>query len=126
MSSCNSNVGRVRGFQGDVHYVSLSSKDGCVAKTVVIHEVMHVIGFEHEHRRPDRDKYVKIYNSNIQPSRLFYFQFQIFYSIFLKINKRINADYQFAYAKTDASEYKIINSYDYGTQMNVSQSIKIR
>ena len=31
---------------------------------------MHVIGFEHEHQRPDRDQYVTIYNDNVQPGIL--------------------------------------------------------
>uniref|UniRef100_H2YLP5 Metalloendopeptidase n=1 Tax=Ciona savignyi TaxID=51511 RepID=H2YLP5_CIOSA len=39
---------------------------GCVAKGIVLHEFMHVVGFQHEHSRNDRDRYVQIVRQNIQ------------------------------------------------------------
>lgn len=39
---------------------------GCVAKGIAAHEFMHVVGFQHEHSRSDRDRFVKIMTSNIQ------------------------------------------------------------
>ena len=29
----------------------------------VQHEVLHVLGFGHEHQRPDRDEYIKVYKN---------------------------------------------------------------
>ena len=39
---------------------------GCMDVATVVHELMHAIGFIHEHSRPDRDRYVKVDLSNVQ------------------------------------------------------------
>ena len=62
---CSSNVGRVGGRQ----YVSLSSASRCVYTPVVIHELMHAVGFHHEQSRTDRDDWVTIYRNNIIPGK---------------------------------------------------------
>lgn len=41
-------------------------RGGCVYEGIAVHEFMHALGFEHEHKRPDRDSYVTIDYSNIQ------------------------------------------------------------
>uniref|UniRef100_A0A3P8UBP8 Metalloendopeptidase n=1 Tax=Amphiprion percula TaxID=161767 RepID=A0A3P8UBP8_AMPPE len=52
---CSSLLGRI----GDRQKVSLQ-KFGCIDHGIIQHELMHVLGFYHEHTRSDRDQYVRI------------------------------------------------------------------
>jgi hypothetical protein len=36
-----------------------------VAKGTTMHEMMHAIGFVHEHSRPDRDQFVQVLLQNV-------------------------------------------------------------
>ncbi|KAL1463875.1 hypothetical protein MTO96_043164 [Rhipicephalus appendiculatus] len=64
MHRCYSYVGH----QGGEQPVSLGY--GCLFQGTVAHELLHVIGFYHEHSRPDRDDYVIIYPDNVMPEYL--------------------------------------------------------
>ncbi|CAM6006491.1 unnamed protein product, partial [Sphagnum balticum] len=57
IDGCWAVVGRIGG--------SLSVDKSCISRGVVMHELLHTIGFFHEQSRSDRDRYVIIYWKNI-------------------------------------------------------------
>jgi len=59
---CYSYVGRQRNKASQ----SVSVGRGCQYKGIVMHELMHALGFYHEQARADRDIHVKILKENIQ------------------------------------------------------------
>jgi len=58
---CDSTVGRP--FHPDNHNVSIGID--CMTHGVIQHELLHILGFWHEHSRTDRDKYIKILWENV-------------------------------------------------------------
>uniref|UniRef100_A0A8C6TWB0 Metalloendopeptidase n=1 Tax=Neogobius melanostomus TaxID=47308 RepID=A0A8C6TWB0_9GOBI len=62
-TGCGSLLGR----NGYKQTVSLA-KFGCVYFGIIQHEVMHALGFHHEHNRSDRDQYVQIHMDRIMQS----------------------------------------------------------
>uniref|UniRef100_A0A1A8E6T5 Metalloendopeptidase n=1 Tax=Nothobranchius kadleci TaxID=1051664 RepID=A0A1A8E6T5_NOTKA len=65
---CCSYVGR-RG--GGPQAISIGKN--CDKFGIVVHELGHVVGFWHEHTRPDRDEHVDIIRDNIQPGQEYNF-----------------------------------------------------
>ncbi|NP_001254603.1 hatching enzyme precursor [Gasterosteus aculeatus] len=65
-AGCFSGVGRL----GDKQVVSLQ-RFGCVQNGIIQHELLHALGFYHEHTRFDRDDYVRIQFNNV-PSYMQY------------------------------------------------------
>ncbi|CAF0972930.1 unnamed protein product [Rotaria sordida] len=47
---------------------------GCVSQSIIIHELLHAVGFAHEQTRSDRDTYVTINYNNIQAGKESNFQ----------------------------------------------------
>uniref|UniRef100_A0AC35U8H1 Metalloendopeptidase n=1 Tax=Rhabditophanes sp. KR3021 TaxID=114890 RepID=A0AC35U8H1_9BILA len=64
VDGCFSEVGRTSGVQ------VLSLDNGCMEYPTIIHEMMHVIGFYHEHERWDRDSFIDIIWQNIDRAAL--------------------------------------------------------
>lgn len=58
---CQAHLGRIGGVQ------EMSLDKGCTAKGNILHEMMHTLGFRHEHQRPDRDQYLNVYLHNVRP-----------------------------------------------------------
>jgi hypothetical protein len=55
---CSSEIGFVNG----VNRISLNKK--CISSRNIIHQLMHRLGFDHEHSRPDRDDFIDIHIHN--------------------------------------------------------------
>ncbi|CAG0904413.1 unnamed protein product [Cyprideis torosa] len=89
-NGCWSYVGHIGGPQ------DLSLGQGCLYDMgTPIHELMHAIGFFHEHNRPDRDNFVTIHWDQIY------------------------SDYQYAFYKRESYEVNSFGSpYDYGSVMH--------
>ncbi|XP_053617296.1 uncharacterized protein LOC128679227 [Plodia interpunctella] len=45
----------------------------CLTQGEIVHEVMHILGFSHEHTRPDRDEHITVLWNNIKPGYKHYF-----------------------------------------------------
>ncbi|XP_013378299.1 PREDICTED: astacin-like metalloendopeptidase [Chinchilla lanigera] len=63
MAGCFSGVGRSGGMQ----VVSLVPACLRRGRGIVLHELMHVLGFWHEHARADRDRYIRVNWHEIRP-----------------------------------------------------------
>lgn len=62
---CFSFIGRRGGGQT----VSLS-RQGCVFRHIIQHEMLHALGFNHEQTRSDRDQHVQILLQNVMEGEL--------------------------------------------------------
>lgn len=67
-SFCQSYIGKKGGKQ------LLSLGEGCKNRGHVTHELVHALGFFHEHTRPDRDKFVSILWDNIKSDHVKQFE----------------------------------------------------
>ena len=72
-------------------YVAFHSQKG-----IVIHELGHAIGFNHEQTRPDRDDYVIIHEKQISKGTANNFQ---------KYNRRVIPDWGVPYDYTSVMHY---------------------
>ncbi|CAD6192913.1 unnamed protein product [Caenorhabditis auriculariae] len=64
LDGCYSYVGKIGGRQ------TMSLAVDCIADYIIWHEMMHALGFEHEHQRPDRDSFIRVEYHNVQPGQL--------------------------------------------------------
>lgn len=71
------------GKQPSLREQSLSLERSCTDHTfVVAHEIAHTLGFYHEHARGDRDQFISIDYSNVNPNLTFAFAKVSFFANF--------------------------------------------
>ena len=46
---------------------------GCIGHGIILHELMHALGFKHEQSRPDRDEYITVLWDNIISNKQYNF-----------------------------------------------------
>ena len=72
-TDCSSHIGK------EAEMLSLT--ETCISdQNPLIQLFMFVLGFQHEHRRPDRDEWVAIHFDNIRPGMIFYFCITLYFS----------------------------------------------
>ena len=54
-------------------------KDNCFNKETITHELLHSLGFFHEHSRPDRDQWIKVEYENVDESIIMNISLEILY-----------------------------------------------
>ncbi|XP_051533279.1 hatching enzyme 1.2-like [Myxocyprinus asiaticus] len=82
LTGCWSYLGRIGGKQS----ISISVS-GCVNHGIIEHELLHSLGFYHEHTRSDRGQYVRINWENIAPASVSNFE--------LKDTNNLNTTYDY-------------------------------
>lgn len=92
-TGCWSQVGRIRGKQ----LLNLQSK-GCLYDVgTPVHELMHALGFYHQHSHSNRDSYVTVNYANIQPKFIFAFE---------KLNSTTFSDFGYRYDFSSVMHYR--------------------
>ena len=59
---CNSRIGKLKDEKPQI--VNLDRRF-CMNQATIAHELVHALGFDHEHNRPDRDDWIKINFNNV-------------------------------------------------------------
>ncbi|GFS91403.1 zinc metalloproteinase nas-7 [Nephila pilipes] len=112
-------------FEGEGECIPrISLGIGCRNFGTILHELMHAIGFEHEHRRPDRNRYLKIHWNNIESENKSQFQklrydeyewndFQIDYKSIMMYDS-------YAFSKNDFVTIEMKNGAEIGVNKRLS------
>ncbi|CAF0706707.1 unnamed protein product [Brachionus calyciflorus] len=123
-NGCWSYIGKGKGEQW------LSLVPGCMTQSIIIHEVLHALGFWHEQSRPDRDSYITINWSNIMPGYEAEFNkrpdaidtMNIQYDYFSIMHYAFNTFALNTSLPTMIPTQPNINMYDLGTRDNLSET----
>ena len=59
---CDSSIGKLKDEKSQI--VNLDARN-CMNQATIAHELVHALGFDHEHNRPDRDDWIEINFDNV-------------------------------------------------------------
>lgn len=109
----------ILGPSGGKQVLSLQ-RFGCVKHGIIQHELLHALGFYHEHTRSDRDRYVRINWDNITQCNSFLHDGLIHTRRFLVrpliLDLLLPPDYAYNFHKRDTDHLGI--PYDYSSVMH--------
>jgi hypothetical protein len=54
------------GYAGGAQLLQISASPQCASRSGLLHELVHTLGFVHEHNRPDRDQHIEILWKNVR------------------------------------------------------------
>ncbi|KAI3420994.1 hypothetical protein GPALN_014621 [Globodera pallida] len=112
---CYSQVGKTGGKQ------ELSLGRGCLFNETITHELMHSLGFWHEHSRADRDEHIMIRWANILPGMLYCFNIYVPKCYFVLMYCLTGMDSQFDIVSS-AIQDTLGEPYDYRSIMHYGSS----
>ncbi|KAK0401023.1 hypothetical protein QR680_015556 [Steinernema hermaphroditum] len=107
-TGCNSPIGRNTNPSTVTQDISLG--DGCDPPGIAAHEIGHSLGMYHGQSRYDRDSWISINSSNIQPAKLFNFN---------AANSTTNNNYGMRY------DYRSIMHYEPYSSFAINQSAPV-
>ncbi|KAK0401021.1 hypothetical protein QR680_015556 [Steinernema hermaphroditum] len=121
-TGCNSPIGRNTNPSTVTQDISLG--DGCDPPGIAAHEIGHSLGMYHGQSRYDRDSWISINSSNIQPAKLFNFN---------AANSTTNNNYGMRYDYRSIMHYEpysfainqsapVMNAYDWLAQYSMGAS----
>jgi len=106
--------------RGKVHRINLESPK-CDKVSVILHELVHILGMWHEHTRADRDKYIYVNMTNVISKKSK--EFDIRTGPGVSYNKQNTYDYasimhlsEYAFSKNNQKTIVVSNPYKYGQQ----------
>jgi len=116
---------------GKKHKISIGLVNGgpswCSKKNSIQHEFMHALGFHHEHQRPDRDKYIKVFENYIEETlRHNYWKADDMHTFGLPYDVLSIMHYPGDYRRPTASRYSALGDLDVGGILRCQRNIQLR
>lgn len=121
---CFSKVGYKKDNVRQMNLQNHAVGQGCFRLGSVMHEIMHILGFYHQHASPNRDEYVKIIAENIRPGAENNFNIQENTDIFAEVGYDYSSVLHFgskAFSLNEADTIEPLEPAEIGQRENISE-----